>query len=63
VYRNSANRENFAAVHHAGYLHRPSAVRVVEISDPTGVGETIAVIEQDAAQLNPRPFSGPTCHR
>lgn len=34
----------------------PSAVTVVEISDPTAVGETIEVIEQDAVQLKSRPL-------
>ncbi len=33
-----------------------SAVTVVEISDPTAVGETIEVIEQDAVQLKSRPL-------
>ena len=33
-----------------------SAVTVVEISDPTAVGETIEVIEQDAVQLESRPL-------
>ncbi len=33
-----------------------SAVTVVEISDPTVVGETIEVIEQDAVQLESRPL-------
>ena len=34
----------------------PSAVTVVEISDPTAVGETIEVIEQDAVQLESKPL-------
>jgi AraC-like DNA-binding protein len=34
----------------------PSAVTVVEISDPTAVGEAIEVIEQDAVQLESRPL-------
>jgi AraC family transcriptional regulator, ethanolamine operon transcriptional activator len=33
-----------------------SVVTVVEISDPTAVGETIEVIEQDAVQLESRPL-------
>lgn len=33
-----------------------SAVTVVEISDPTAVGETIEVIEMDAVQLKSRPL-------
>ena len=33
-----------------------SAVTVVEISDPTAVGETIEVIEQDAVQLESKPL-------
>ncbi len=33
-----------------------SAATVVEISDPTAVGETIEVIEQDAVQLESRPL-------
>ena len=33
-----------------------SVVTVVEISDPTVVGETIEVIEQDAVQLESRPL-------
>ena len=33
-----------------------SAVTVVEISDPTEVGQTLGVIEQDAVQLKSRPF-------
>jgi AraC-like DNA-binding protein len=33
-----------------------SAVTVVEISDPTAVGETIEVIEQEAVQLESRPL-------
>lgn len=33
-----------------------SAVTVVEISDPTAVGETIKVIEMDAVQLQSRPL-------
>ncbi len=33
-----------------------SAVTVVEISDPTAVGETIEVIKQDAVQLESRPL-------
>ncbi len=33
-----------------------SAVRVVEISDPTAVGEAIEVIEQDAVQLESKPL-------
>ena len=32
------------------------AVTVVEMSDPTAVGETIEVIEQDAVQLESRPL-------
>jgi AraC family transcriptional regulator, ethanolamine operon transcriptional activator len=35
---------------------RSSVVTVVEISDPTAVGETIEVIEQDAVQLKSRPL-------
>ena len=42
---------------------RSSAVTVVEISDPTAVGETIEVIEQDAVQLKSRPLAGPTSRR
>jgi AraC family transcriptional regulator, ethanolamine operon transcriptional activator len=34
----------------------PLAVTVVEISDPTAVGETIEVIEQDAVQLKSSPL-------
>jgi AraC-like DNA-binding protein len=34
----------------------PSAVTVVEISDPTAVGETLEVIEQDAVQLKSSPL-------
>lgn len=34
----------------------PSAVTVTEISDPTAVGETIEVIEQDAVQLESKPL-------
>jgi AraC family transcriptional regulator, ethanolamine operon transcriptional activator len=33
-----------------------SAVTVVEISDPTAVGETIEVVEMDAVQLESRPL-------
>jgi AraC family ethanolamine operon transcriptional activator len=33
-----------------------SAVTVVEIGDPTAIGETIEVIEQDAVQLESRPL-------
>jgi AraC family ethanolamine operon transcriptional activator len=33
-----------------------SAVTVMEISDPTAVGETIEVIEQDAVQLESKPL-------
>jgi len=33
-----------------------SAVRVFEISDPTAIGQTIEVIEQDAVQLESRPL-------
>ena len=33
-----------------------SIVTVVEISDPTAVGETIEVIEQDAVQLESKPL-------
>jgi len=33
-----------------------SVVTVIEISDPTAVGETIEVIEQDAVQLESRPL-------
>jgi AraC family ethanolamine operon transcriptional activator len=34
----------------------PSAVTVVEMSDPTAVGEAIEVIQQDAVQLESRPL-------
>jgi AraC-like DNA-binding protein len=34
----------------------PSAVTVVEISDPTAVGENLEVIEQDAVQLTTSPL-------
>jgi AraC family ethanolamine operon transcriptional activator len=34
----------------------PSTVTVAEITDPTAVGETIEVIEQDAVQLESRPL-------
>lgn len=37
-------------------LRIQSAVTVVEISDPTAVGETIEVIEQDAVQLESKPL-------
>jgi len=33
-----------------------SAVAVIDISDPTAIGETIEVIEQDAVQLKSRPL-------
>jgi AraC-like DNA-binding protein len=34
----------------------PAAVTVAEITDPTAVGETIEVVEQDAVQLESRPL-------
>ncbi|MBL9165693.1 MAG: hypothetical protein JNL18_23420 [Planctomycetaceae bacterium] len=37
--------------------HKPEpAVTVVELSDPTAVGQTIEVIEQDAVQLESKPL-------
>lgn len=39
----------------AASCHYP-AVTVAEISDPTAVGQTIDVIEQDAVQLEPKPL-------